>query len=237
MTNDTCACPRCGIAKPTSEFGKDRSRTSGLKRECKECNRERAKQYYEKVGRERRGHRKRAATPHVINQCIQCGNKFQERWEGHKYCSVECSSISRRIDPSTTTKETRGGWQVEIRKCEWCAELFVNNRDAQLTCSTECAEKRRHSRDINKAHRRREHIKAVTVEPVKVMQVYERDNWMCGLCGEPIDQELKWPHPKSVSLDHIVPISKGGAHSMGNTQASHLGCNIAKGNRPDLAVS
>jgi len=61
--------------------------------------------------------------------------------------------------------------------------------------------------------------------------VYERDGWMCGLCGKPIDGTLKNPHPMSVSLDHIVPISKGGVHSMANCQAAHLRCNVAKGGR------
>lgn len=35
----------------------------------------------------------------------------------------------------------------------------------------------------------------------------------------------------SASLDHVVPLSLGGAHTPENTQASHLICNGRKGNR------
>lgn len=62
-------------------------------------------------------------------------------------------------------------------------------------------------------------------------EIFERDNWTCGLCSERVDPELSWPDPMSASLDHVTPISLGGPHSRANTQCSHLGCNVAKGNR------
>ena len=33
---------------------------------------------------------------------------------------------------------------------------------------------------------------------------------VCGICGKPVDKELKYPHPLSACVDHIVPIAKGG---------------------------
>tara|TARA_Y100001958_G_scaffold138805_1_gene112264 strand:+ start:735 stop:1565 length:831 start_codon:yes stop_codon:yes gene_type:complete len=48
---------------------------------------------------------------------------------------------------------------------------------------------------------------------------------------EPIDRTLRYPEPLSASLDHIVPLSKGGENSAENFQASHLVCNISIGNR------
>ena len=64
-------------------------------------------------------------------------------------------------------------------------------------------------------------------------EIFERDNWMCKICGEPIFEELKHPHHFSASIDHIIPLSKGGAHTPENVQAAHLICNIRKGNRAD----
>jgi len=60
-------------------------------------------------------------------------------------------------------------------------------------------------------------------------EVFERDGWRCGLCGEPIDKGIAWPDPMSASLDHVVPISRGGKHSRANAQAAHLTCNVHKG--------
>ncbi|MSS84495.1 HNH endonuclease [Actinomycetaceae bacterium WB03_NA08] len=61
--------------------------------------------------------------------------------------------------------------------------------------------------------------------------VFERDGWICQLCGGPVDPELKRPDVMSASLDHVVPLSLGGDHSMENSQLAHLSCNSAKGSR------
>lgn len=248
MTHDTRTCATCDTTKPTSDFYKDRSRSRGYDRHCKDCSKARTAERYRKRTGSKTEYAPRGSVPRIVDTkriCPECGREFT--WDKNKstYCSRSCggkaggrmvAERNRKRGLAPRRKRDRPAWQMEIRKCEWCEELFFNNRMQQLTCSTECAKKRRHSRDINKAHKRREYIKSVTIEPVKVMQVYERDNWTCGICGDPIDPSLKWPNPKSVSLDHIIPISKGGEHSMKNTRASHLGCNIGRGNCFDSTV-
>lgn len=69
------------------------------------------------------------------------------------------------------------------------------------------------------------------VERIDPLRVYERDGWMCQLCGEPIDREVSWPDLWSASLDHRVPLIAGGEHTSKNVHASHLLCNIRKGGR------
>ena len=66
--------------------------------------------------------------------------------------------------------------------------------------------------------------------------VFERDGWVCGLCDEPVPRDAVWPDPLSASLDHIVPLSRGGAHSLENSQLTHLACNVRKGAREDVSV-
>lgn len=68
--------------------------------------------------------------------------------------------------------------------------------------------------------------------PVVRATIFQRDNWMCGICCLAIDREVAWPDSESASLDHIIPISLGGENTPENTQAAHLGCNVRKGNRP-----
>ena len=64
----------------------------------------------------------------------------------------------------------------------------------------------------------------------------ERDRYRCQLCGRKVDMTRRTTRskhdPLSPSVDHIVPLSEGGEHTMANTQLAHLGCNMAKGNRP-----
>ena len=51
----------------------------------------------------------------------------------------------------------------------------------------------------------------------------------CGICHKAIDYSLPSGHPMGFEVDHIVPISKGGAvYDMDNLQASHRECNRIK---------
>jgi len=69
------------------------------------------------------------------------------------------------------------------------------------------------------------------VEDVRREVVFERDGFMCLLCFEPLRLDVKAPHPLTPSIDHIIPLSRGGAHSYANIQSAHLVCNVAKGAR------
>lgn len=55
---------------------------------------------------------------------------------------------------------------------------------------------------------------------------------ICGICGKPVDFSLKYPHPLSPTVDHIVPVSKGGHPSdISNLQLAHRCCNRAKSDK------
>jgi 5-methylcytosine-specific restriction endonuclease McrA len=78
------------------------------------------------------------------------------------------------------------------------------------------------------ARRRMRMEQARTAEVFAPLDVHTRDGWTCQLCQLPIDPEVAWPDPMSPSVDHIVPLSRGGLHSMANVQSAHLGCNSSK---------
>lgn len=59
--------------------------------------------------------------------------------------------------------------------------------------------------------------------------VFERDEWTCGICHDPIDKLLRHPDPWAATIDHIIPLCQGGEHVWTNVQASHATCNAAKG--------
>lgn len=52
---------------------------------------------------------------------------------------------------------------------------------------------------------------------------------VCALCGKPVDKRLKFPHPMSATVDHIIPVSKGGhPFDEDNLQLAHNKCNRFK---------
>lgn len=64
--------------------------------------------------------------------------------------------------------------------------------------------------------RRRAITSGAHADAVDWVSVFDRDGWLCQLCEEPIDAMRRWPDEGSASLDHIVPLSKGGSHTYGN---------------------
>lgn len=55
---------------------------------------------------------------------------------------------------------------------------------------------------------------------------------ICGICGQPVDKTLKYPHPMAPCIDHIIPIDRGGHPSdIHNLQLAHWKCNRAKSNK------
>ncbi|WP_431966089.1 HNH endonuclease [Actinacidiphila sp. bgisy160] len=44
----------------------------------------------------------------------------------------------------------------------------------------------------------------------------------CHLCGEPIQGR------GDLHFDHVVPLARGGAHSMDNIRPAHMTCNLRK---------
>lgn len=69
--------------------------------------------------------------------------------------------------------------------------------------------------------KRRALLVGVFVDDVDPLVVLERDGPGCGICGE--DTE-----PGFFSLDHIVPLARGGEHSYANVQIAHRSCNSRK---------
>ena len=54
----------------------------------------------------------------------------------------------------------------------------------------------------------------------------------CGICGRPVDFNIKTPEPMSAVIDHIVPVSKGGHPSdIDNLQLAHWTCNRQKSDK------
>lgn len=76
-------------------------------------------------------------------------------------------------------------------------------------------------RSLVKAHRRRAMAVSAGVEPYDREEIFSRDGWRCHICGGIVRDDP--------SIDHLVPISKGGSDAPINVRLAHLSCNISRG--------
>jgi 5-methylcytosine-specific restriction endonuclease McrA len=58
--------------------------------------------------------------------------------------------------------------------------------------------------------------------------VFENAGWMCCICKGPVEEALRHPHPMAATLEHLIPLSKGGTHTWDNVGLAHAKCNFDK---------
>lgn len=123
--------------------------------------------------------------------------------------------------------------QAHVKSCLVCGIIFRNRR-AKYFCSMECFNISR-PLDLDGIARRRAEYRArkrtARVESVSPRLVYERDDWTCWICCEPIDSTLSGSDRWGPTMDHVMPLSLGGDHSYANIRSAHRHCNTTKGAR------
>lgn len=178
-------------------------------------------------------------TPVWARQCIECKLWMVRKAPDRQrlVCSDECKRARARRQFHENWHSVRETNPIVVKPCKFCGKAFEVDYYAarRLYCSKSCSERaaekspagRAQARRANQARRAR--MRGARVERVDFREVCERDGWKCGLCGQAVNKSLRYPHKKSASLDHILALAMGGAHSMSNVQLAHLDCNIKKG--------
>lgn len=174
----------------------------------------------------------------------RCGAEFRcLKYSAQVGCSNTCFAAMRRgysrlpmSHPVRVLIRKSRGAQVKPPRlfvmggCRRCGNPFTaewQNPTPECQpayCSRKCG-------DSDMKDRRNARKRGAYVAPVYRAQIFARDKWVCQLCGRKVKRGAVAPHPLAPSLDHILPISKGGTHEPANAQLAHFGCNSLKGDR------
>ena len=98
---------------------------------------------------------------------------------------------------------------------------YAANRDERNVY--QAAWKRAHPESVFASYAKRRALAggSTRVEPVVRQAIYDRDKGLCGICGQPVERS-------KMTLDHIVPLVRGGPHTPENLQTAHRSCNCRK---------
>lgn len=114
-------------------------------------------------------------------------------------------------------------------RCRVCSSRFTTST-SEFTCSRECrGVHRRQGRKIAKDRRRAVKRGAYRAD-VSRKRVFESDGYRCHLCNQMTDPSKPAPHPRSPTLDHVIPLASGGTHEPSNCRTACFLCNSTKSN-------
>jgi hypothetical protein len=161
-------------------------------------------------------------SPVYFLPCSTCGIAFVARAKHQVYCGKPCR---KKMEKNLV----RG--VLLPRTCAECDNTFKpKSKSRTKYCSVVCKKRALHR--IHR-HKRRALMAGTSYEAVNATKVFVRDGWRCQLCGCKTPQQLRGKHkPNSPELDHILPVSKGGAHNYANTQCACRQCNQEKSDTP-----
>lgn len=174
--------------------------------------------------------------------CEWCGESFTHGQSSpQRFCSHQCASSARRKRPVKLSSRI---WVID---CIVCGKTVVARMARQRSCrghtnaeymlaryyADKAAQGDGRTPENWRVHldRRNRRLRDQYVEDVSLSYIAERDGWRCHLCDRRVLKGRQWPHPDSASLDHIVPVSKGGEHSKTNVALAHLHCNLERNNK------
>lgn len=203
--------------------------------------------------------------PNIIKTCIECCEAFMGT-SASAMCSAKCrgrvghkQKIASGYYKTPAVRARQAAYQrAKYRKDiddgkasgERLAKWAEHGKGEDATCTAAGCDRVMFSKLFCRAHynvefgydfgsdyQRRAERWGAEFEVFSRAEIFDRDGWVCGICSEPIDRELLHPDPMSVSLDHVIPMSKGGGHVPLNVTCAHLFCNLSKGNRYDESGS
>lgn len=130
----------------------------------------------------------------------------------------------------TVSKIVHEAFEFETeRVCGVCGKRFTPTIHNKKWCSRNCRNKAYPGDDRKRCRRY-----GVYFDPkIRREDVFERDKYICQICGIKCDpNDRGWgangaTHP---TIDHIIPLSKGGTHTWDNVQCACGLCNSTKRN-------
>ena len=213
-------CTNCKKLLPLSKFGFNRSRSDGIQGECKDCRNAYSKKWRktnpDKVKAYNKEYRKTHHEYYV--------EKGKEWYRANTEKSYFLTKKWRENNTERANLYARQ-WKIDNyeRHVSWRAVYRDVNREKEARdhkswvqahperCRDYCAKRRALKRNA-------------TIEPLPdkyEIALYEAQHGLCYYCGTSLAETKQ-------HLEHMIPLSRGGAHALSNLVLSCIACNLQK---------
>jgi 5-methylcytosine-specific restriction endonuclease McrA len=215
-------CKKCGEMKPLDAFHKDPGTRDRRKNTCRKCRQYRewmpltsrpclkcgeVKPLTEFLPKSRQP--KKPGLAQVEPNCRPCYNALQRARYREKH-------PARPEQPPPTTKKCKGCGLVKPH-----SEFYFYKKNGRIRwhspCKTCYVVVNRNRQGVRRARLN----SAPKIEKIDRNEIIRRDNGVCYLCGQDIPVN-------EISLDHVIPLARGGSHTKDNLRAVHKRCNSRK---------
>jgi len=152
--------------------------------------------------------------PTEIIRCVNCGEETPRQGRRRiRFCSKRCGerywgrqAYKRKYPPL-------------LRKCLACAaDIPTAANRARKYCNKKCAGRNRSPEVVFRyVHARRARLVGATASPLPKKMLARLRNASCTYCGGP-----------GGTVDHVIPLSRGGHHAEGNLAPACGPCNSSK---------
>jgi len=224
-TIKTKKCNKCQVEKSVEEFYKDKTRKDGLCSNCKNCTKA-----YKEANREVIALRKKA-----YNQLNR--KAIAEQKKAYNQANSEAIALRRKAYNQANKEQIKAYSQSNSEKIALRRKAYRQANYVALAVKMKAynqlnrkaiAEQKKayYQTPMGKAvrknigHRRRSIKKQGDVTTQQLLEL-EQNAKVCYWCGISLKN-------KKVHIDHYVPLSKGGEHTLSNLVVSCSKCNLTK---------
>jgi HNH endonuclease len=253
-------CSQCGVVKPLGDFYEWTRSPDGVQSECKDCHDGRNKPIYPrdqtiiKKSCSQCGLTKVATdfydNPYVKSglraECTICTHAVNDAWERanpeQRKIIANRSAKKARQDPERRRifNQKARLWQLshpEAVKLHGARDRRKAKGNPRRLAKMRAHKQRFFAKNPGykraAAHKRRALLRQATIVDtlINIWVLYERNHGVCTLCSFAVDRIVCWPDLTMATIDHRIPVTRGGAHSYSNTKLAHHYCNSLKNNQ------
>ena len=175
----------------------------------------------------------KARRQRILN-CLECNAEFRAAGEKRKYCSKECRYEASKKEQADKVKKYFANIYpngIKHKICRWCSqpmEVSAKRSYSGRLYHPDCSKEAEKARYRMKVVKRQKQLNPQRISHEQVVREYGTD---CHICNEPIDLTLPRTSKLGLTVDHLIPLSRGGTDTLDNLRPAHWTCNRRKSDK------